>query len=765
MPRIRVHAATFEIDETTGRLASMQTSLAPGQEFVADVPGVPALVVQYLEVGAFRELSTETATRTIVTSREGGERVDILLEAIGGRALDALITVTGSVRDEACRWTLRLENRAGLAVTSVQFPFLLVRYRLDGTPGTEALLRAWGPGALYRAPRPQHLQPDTPQAWRMVPENMDCTHYPGYTTAQLLAYGNDRAGFIAWCDDAAGRVKIIQPLHRSARHDPDQPVPRSGFDDDPGGIRLGFAHVGDWPAPGCRTLEYGVRIAPYRGDWRAAAEVYRAWSLGQPWARTPLAERTDVPAWLLDSPPHVIVRLQGVLDTGPADPVAEFLPYEKCVPLLERVAERVGSPIVAVLMAWERGGPWVYPDCFPPVGGFASMAALCRAARERGWHVGTFANGTRWVTGHFWTGYDGGQHLAANDGMAGVCRKADGSPWEEWWDRSWRPSYACCLGARATREVAGHFVRTLVDTGLDWIQFLDQNIGCSTFPCYGNGHGHPPTPGHWMTDGMRGLLGDFSAIGEAARREGRTLAFSAECPVNEVFLQHLQVCDVRVIPPGHATAWFGGAATWVPLYHYLYHEFVLMQGGFGNAPEPYHLPIRTAYNLVVGEIPGAVLQGDGALLNRDTENWAPWRPQTGSDDDALAMLAAATALRRGPGRSWLTYGRMLAPAALEGVEDERWQHGGRDHVVPAVFHEAWQAPDGRPAVVLANWTTAPRRVTVHDGRLAGRCILHVAVGTEVAAVAMAGDGAAIELPPLSVALIEHREGGPSWHSS
>jgi hypothetical protein len=268
-----------------------------------------------------------------------------------------------------------------------------------------------------------------------------------------------------------------------------------------------------------------------------------------------------------------------------------------------------------------------------------------------------------------------------------------------------------------------------------------------------------------MTDGMRGLLGDFAAIGEAARREGRTPAFSAECPVNEVFLQHLQVCDVRVIPPGHATTWIGGAAAWVPLYHYLYHEFILLQGGFGSAPEPYHLPIRTAYNLVLGEIPGAVLQGDGALLNRDTENWAPWRPVTGSDDDALAMLAAATTLRRGPGRQFLTFGRMLAPAAVDGIDVERWHHDHRDNEIPAVFHEAWQAPDGRTAVALANWTTAPRRVTVHDGRLAGSCSLHVATGTGVATTEIAGDGAVVEIPPLSAALIENGEGGPSWGTS
>ncbi len=32
------------------------------------------------------------------------------------------------------------------------------------------------------------------------------------------------------------------------------------------------------------------------------------------------------------------------------------------------------------------------------------------------------------------------------------------------------------------------------------------------------------------------------------------------------------------------------------------------------------IPIRNAYNFVVGEIPGATLQGDGLLLNKDTGN-------------------------------------------------------------------------------------------------------------------------------------------------
>ena len=61
--------------------------------------------------------------------------------------------------------------------------------------------------------------------------------------------------------------------------------------------------------------------------------------------------------------------MQGELDVGPAQPNTQFLPYTKTIPLLEAVASRVESPVVPVIMAWERPGPWVYPDCFPPVGG------------------------------------------------------------------------------------------------------------------------------------------------------------------------------------------------------------------------------------------------------------------------------------------------------------------------------------------------------------------------------------------------------------
>ena len=114
---------------------------------------------------------------------------------------------------------------------------------------------------------------------------MTARHYPGGTFAQFLAYYNEQAGLYLACEDTAANVKMIMPVHREP------------------GMRLGMAHIGDWPSTGERTLEYDVVLGTFTGDWYAAADLYRQWALQQPWA-TPLQRRTDVPAWLLDSPPY-----------------------------------------------------------------------------------------------------------------------------------------------------------------------------------------------------------------------------------------------------------------------------------------------------------------------------------------------------------------------------------------------------------------------------------------------------------------------------
>jgi hypothetical protein len=452
------------------------------------------------------------------------------------------------------------------------------------------------------------------------------------------------------------------------------------------------------------------------------------------------------------------VRLQGEVDAGPTTPNTAFLPYTKIIPLLDNLSARLDAPVLPVIMAWERPGPWVYPDCFPPIGGAESLHEFTQQARQRGWRVGTFCNGTRWVIGHYWSSYNGQDYFDAQGGGRSVCRTHTGAYWPEHWDVDWRPSYTGCVGAPLTRQIAQNYVRQLIDYGLDWIQFFDQNIGVCTFPCFASDHEHPPLPGHWMTQTMWQLIDTFHALAdaEAQQRQGeRQVIFSVETPANEYYLSRFPICDVRVQPPGHTISpLFRG---FIPLYHYLYHEFILMQGGFGVGPDPYHLPIKNAYNWVIGEIPGGVLQPDGQLMNKDSAevNWAPWQPNIGSHDDALQMLRATTALRRGPAKPFLVFGRMGSPAQVEPITAMRWQYGGRDHELAAIFHAAWQAPDKRLGWVLANWTTTPQSVTLRDARLPTHVQVHVAaqqVETQVRPIS--NQQLTLELPSVSCLLVE-----------
>ncbi len=695
--RLKTSSDTLAFEKTTGKLVSLRSHSAPQQEFIASAPEHPAFIIQYLDgQNDYRQLTSSQAKSTTVSvelSKDGTQILTARYSQVDGRELDVTIDVAASKTDRFSRWSITVDNRADLRIVDVQYPVVVASYDI---PGNRVAIRPFSQGRQYVNPRPDTLEPDWPKAWQLIPENGDCYHYPGGTFAQFLAYYNDDAGLYLACEDTEGNIKLLAPVHR-----------------DPG-IRLGIAHVGDWPMSGSRKLEYDVVLGSFTGNWYDAAEIYRQWASEQKWS-TPLHQRTDVPQWLLDSPPYITVRPQGILDAGPVLPVEEFLPYEKIIPLLDGIATKVESPLVAVIMGWERGGSWVYPDCFPPVGGDESVTNFARMARERGWHVGSFCNGTRWVTSHAWNRYDGEQYYREHNGEQSVCQTTQGTPWEEIWDRPWRRSYTCCIGAKLTRDIASDFVGRLLDWGLESIQFFDQNLGASTFPCFAADHEHPPMPGKWMPEMMARIIDEFHA--EAAARGETEVIHSTEQPASEYALPLYQQCDCRVFPPGYNN-------DFLPLYHYLYHDCLVIQGGMGQSPEPYHLPIRNSYNCVLGEIPGAVMVGDGTLLNKDTINWAPWEPKVGSNDQALEVIRTTTAMRRGPGRDFLVYGRMLKPVQIDGVKTVTWERESRVFRVPAVFDATWQSPDGRLGVILANWTEHRQRVELNDTRLGSSVTVH-----------------------------------------
>ncbi len=725
-------------DPKTAQLLSLRGKIAPEQEFIVSSQSVPVFVIQYLnEVREFRRVSSLEAGKVSVEST--GRKLTAIFARLGGVDLAATVSVRLDEQGPQSRWSISLRNHAKLAITDVQFPFVVAPYQLGGAPRSEAILQPLTTGSLVQAPTPLDLEPDSPHAWQFRPENFDTHHYPGLTFAQFLAYYNNRAGIYIACEDDRGSIKLIKPVHSHV-----------------GGVRLGIAHVGDWPTDGEHDLGYDVVLQTFKGDWYDAAGIYRDWSLKQRWAAVPLHKRTDVPDWLLDSPPHIIIRMQGQVDHGPTEPNRQFLPYSKLVPLLENISKQIDAPLVGVVMSWERPGPWVYPNSLPPVGGDESLQEFTELARARGWHVGSYCNGTRWVTAHYWSGYDGGDYYAAQQGEKTVCRIHDLQPWEENWGRAWRPSFACCLGVPKTQELAQVLVERLMDDGLDWIQFLDQNAACSTFPCFAPDHGHPAGPGKWMNGAMQSLLDSFRKIADNwAQASGgkRQFAFSVESPPNEFFMPNFQVCDQRIAPPGHRD--YG--SLFFPLYSFLYHEFIVIQGGFGVAPPPYHLEIRSAVNLIMGEIPGAILRGDGSLLNRCDSDawWSPWDSSMGSQEDAIAMLRRTVALRRGKARDYLVFGRMLRPAQVDEIKIVHWEMNSQVYDIPSVFHSAWRSPKGGVGIVAANWTKDKQDLAISDSRLGAKFTESIsAITVDSRRREIERGKIALSLPPLSCALLE-----------
>ena len=666
-----------------GCITSFCCTHAPGLDFIQ--PGsFPSLSFQYRLRDRLMEIES---VHDIPAVRELEQGIEYTYTDIEGTGVTIVCRI--QVRPDSFAFTFSLKETNGLCITGIAYPFLISRYQLEGTPGSEALLYPLNAGLLKKAPQPRELEPDSFHAWRFTPENGDTFHYPGQVFAQFLAYYNDRAGMLAMCDDTEGALKLIKPVHRS-------------------GLRLGFFHAGDWRQP--HELGYTFLLRSFRGDWYNAADIYRRWSSCQPWS-VPLEKRPEIPGWLLDSPVHVILRIQGRIDEGPVEPNECFQPYEKAIPLLEQTAEALDSPIAPIIMAWEKKGPWVYPDCFPPAGGDESLRRFTQMAREHGWHVGSYCNGTRWVTEQYWSGYDGHDYFLEQKGGETLCRTVENTYWQERWDTSWRHSYAACLEVERTRKTAEDFCLRLAGDGLDYIQFLDQNVGCTAFPCYAEDHGHPPMPGQWMTKACERLGDTFRSV---CRESGRPMAFALEQPCCEYFLRDIHICDVRVGPPGHP--YYKGG--FIPLAQFLHHEYILFQGAFGCGQEPYHLPIRTAANFVWGNIPGGVLTGDGDFVNRDhPQPWGVWEPKLGNNSNTFAIMKSAAAVRRGAGRPYLVYGRMQKPAHLEEIRTMSWQYGDFANEAPAVFDCLWEAPDGRLGLALANWTEENQTVYVNDARL------------------------------------------------
>jgi len=488
--------------------------------------------------------------------------------------------------------------------------------------------------------------------------------YPAHVFAQMTACVGPAGGFVLWTDDGAGHVKAFGFTNRG-------PV-----------ATFGVRHLMPYEPGRTWEMPYRARVTFCGPTWQAAAEVYRAWAAAQPWSRTPLRDRTDVPD-LLRHPPLCL---------------STQLDKETLRDLPDRLAawdERFGAPVVYRPLGWEKVGNWVGIDYFPPSIGEKAFRDLAARLKERRIAVVGFISGYRWTT-HIdrapaRRNQDLADYFEKHDGRAACERSRDGKLLA--FQAEGRDSHRICRGTEFGRAFLPDTARALFDLGVAVIHD-DQDHG--PYPdgvqsCFDASHGHPVPCGPWAMDATRQSLQAIRA--EAGRRGLANFFLTKESPT-ELLNMDLHAYQARFF---HEST----IPDLVPLAQYLYHEHIPAIFGWVTAGS--RSTWGLAAMLVYGQVPSL------AFWNAPAERpeSLPAASQTLLADYYDAMTACA--------RPFLLYGRMRpplvadAPTARKEIRRIKNRELARPITidVPRVIQSAWDDGRGRVGVFAVNTQREP----------------------------------------------------------
>lgn len=694
--RVGVATASMAIafDEGTGEVANL-LDRASGREFVEARARRPLFT---LGLTRPREGGRETVTaadfgRPTVREEYGGR---LVLEFRGDSGPASGFVVRAIVRaPDACQlgWEIEWENRSDWRVAAVTYPQLPLAQALGGDASDDRLLVPFQGGGLIDAPGQRRL--------------VRGSAYPGGCPVPLFSYYDGAAGLYVSPHDPGGRCKLFQ-LACTKRS-----------------VDMDIVHRFPEEASREARLPYEVVMATLQGDWRKAADRYRAWSIQRLWQCPTLNLREDVPAFLKEGYALLIDSFRG------ADAAYQKFGQDgrKLLATLDAYRERTGlKGLIFVPYGWEGRGTWAGINYLPAQPSNEYWQKVNGLLEAHGHRSAALLSGYWWVVKRKETGggpaFDDSAQFERQKGMC--VANADGSIWQvDNYDKvgifgDWRGlSVGLCHGsAEAADALLAQFVGT-VRIGFPLVSF-DQEIGGSQHaPCYAAHHGHPPGYGDWMWTGFRDLCARI-------RQEARGFE-----PEIGLFMENES--DLAV--PLMATYWsrqfgevdIGGVpgARGVGLFSYIYHDYVTAigaacvqgQGPQGTNPDVLLRCRVLANNLTRGLIPGPFMH----LVPLDPGN-DPYKRASGE-----AFLSFCRPYSRFP--EYLLLGRCIppAPVACDAVEtwyyhrklapDEARDADKREEAktklaIAAVTAGAFEAANGSEAHVVVNATPDARKATV-----------------------------------------------------
>lgn len=597
-----------------------------------------------------------------------------------GFSRDISVSVRIEKFGDGIDWKISIDNRTADLVEWVDFPSLCLQPLLkNGGIGT--ILYPYNEGALVDDAARRE------SAWfhSQEPSYPSCGWYPAFPymlCSQFMCYLFDGYGLYLGTHDPARAVK--------------------SFDFVPSGegllMRQRLYSGKDYGE--CFATDYPIHWCFFEGNWQEGAEIYRTFvDTHLPPRMKKIVENEALPEWYKDSPLVVAYPVRGIHDMDEMKP-NRLYPYENALPYLDEIATKTGSRIMALLMHWEGTAPWAPPYVMPPYGGQKALDSFRDALHARGQLLGVYCSGFGYTLQSnlidackneiseedakraMCTGYDG--HVA----ISNICTAQ-------------RKGYDICPASEDGRQILMDAYTPLFESGVDYAQILDQNHGGSQYFCHSRVHGHPAAPGAWMTENMQDLLGEWNQIA------GKML-FGCESAAAEPYIGNLLFSDNR-----YELNYRIGKP--VPLYAYLYHEYV--RNFMGNQvccpllPEVDSLTMRLAYSFVAGDSMALVMGQDGEFLSAWGDRDFSRLPNR---ENALTIIHNLSALYQAGASEFLYAGRMCKAPELECMTVRYPCEDGAVLEFPAVFVSAWEA-NGKYAWIFVNHTTADVKCRV-DGR-------------------------------------------------
>ena len=593
--------------------------------------------------------------------------------------------------DGKLQWRLAVDNPTDWAVQAVTFPGFVMP--ADIGPGDECVV-PWGDGAILPNPgRVTHRSGGT---------------YPGSASFQFAARCGTKAGLYCALEDPAGEVKRWRLSTTQGKE-----------------VEFAITHLQpEVPKPQF-SLPYPIVFDTFRGDWHAAAAIYRQWAEQQPWCATKLADRTDIPAFLKEGSGIIITGIMG--PKGYNGGLGEQL--ERPAEWSAAYRRKTGlKHLVFIPYGWEGNGTWAGLRYFPACPSNDAWVKINQQLRAQGDRTAMLTSGYWWVVKRQQTGsgpaFDDTADFERRQSM--VVHRADGSPFLlDCYDQvkqgqTWRGlSAELCHGSAEASVALKEIFLECARLGTPLVSFDQEIGGGQREPCYDRSHGHPPGYGSYMWTGFRDLCAEIL-------KEGKPIQ-----PELGLFLENVSELAI----PYLATYWsrqfsvidYGGAGLRsVGLFSYLYHDYVTAIGaacvqGQGPKGRP-AAPMRVralAYNLIRGLIPGPFMH-DVQLDAQD-----PWHQAV-----TAGYLSYCRPYASFP--QYLLLGRSRPPlqVASESVDVPYGEKGKLP--LPAVEVGTYEAADGSLGTVVVNATDQPQTATV---TLPGATEVFAADGTRLSRAA------------------------------